>query len=733
MTATMASVRFRVVGSTLGLILCVLARMAAAQVSQPAEDIQVARWDILLNDNGMDPFDQLNHKGVETTSKGYRAGIYNASELRAAVITTKGLGGLEGGNQNVCVSQNNGGGPQRFMNRGFYFSYYGGPNPKTGIQGNSDGNETVEATADGSHAHLHIDYQQMQLQLWERDANRRQQMTQQKDPLSINYDGQLAPGEAIGFIAQLKGTGGSFYHLVVWESFKSQQRYMQFFQNINSPEIWCQMGPEQIKQDADVSFVWGSKAKHDASQVAPKWEQKLEDGKTLKLTGITRSDKYLFCWWDADGQPIVSPGSVWLGNNSQLTIFYTVAIHGTHDEFGLQTPTGHPGENNARPPETGDYDSMNSFSTFNGNNGTIKVGVAVGPWQQAGELRKTGGNITIDGVPYRLSNVNKEGDNDFYCQFFPSGRGAGRADNPSVVALSAVLTDGTEVDQNWLQQVFGEGYGFGGPNFHADLAKVKSFHAWKRKLQWVSFTDFAAEPTQPPPENVTAEELRAAVGVHEEQEQKQRVEDVRKQLEAVKAERAKWEAIPADPSTARGALRAMFKSAAAGDLDAVRKRIKAKQSDAGPTLDLIARFITVGQSAWANAAARFGEADITVINGNPAAPNPGLMNFELQLYNNNNQPWTDQPDGGIKGQELAVVKGDDGQYYVDFTQTVEQSKSTPQMTQMLVPMADRMEAINKLLKDNPNITLAEFHDALSSSQLAGGVAATRATAATSQP
>jgi hypothetical protein len=296
------------------------------------------------------------------------------------------------------------------------------------------------------------------------------------------------------------------------------------------------------------------------------------------------------------------------------------------------------------------------------------------------------------------------------------------------------MTDDTELDQSWLQQIFGEGYGYGMSQFRGDMTKVKSFHAWKRKLQWVTFADFATEPTQPPPEKVTTEELHAAVGVHEEQEQKQRTDEARKQLEAMKGIRTAWDATPADPSTARGALRAMFKSAAAGDYESVRKRIKANQPDAGPTLDLVARFITAGQSAWANAAARFGEADI---NGMKASLNtvngaqwiPGLMNLELQLYS---EPWTDQPDGGIKGHEMAVVKGDDGQFYADFTQMIDQAKTNPQEMKMLGSMADRMEAINKLLKDNPNMTLARFREKLGSSELAGNVAATKATA-TSTP
>ena len=206
-----------------------------------------------------------------------------------------------------------------------------------------------------------------------------------------------------------------------------------------------------------------------------------------------------------------------------------------------------------------------------------------------------------------------------------------------------------------------------------------------------------------------------AIAVQNRQQMQVQNQVVVQQMASLKDKRKEWDAIPADPTTPKGALRALFQSAAKGDLAAVRARMKSSQAGSDPMLDITARFITANQSARATAITRFGEDKVQTlqmvsINGNQM---PGLMDLEMEMIG---MPWQPRPDGGLTADQIAVIKGDDGTYYLDTSPTesangVQQSQAAA--TTMLLSMAQRMEQINQLLKDNPSLTIDQFRDALS--------------------
>jgi alpha-ketoglutarate-dependent taurine dioxygenase len=354
-----------------------------------------------------------------------------------------------------------------------------------------------------------------------------------------------------------------------------------------------------------------------------------------------------------------------------------------------------------------------SMATVVDEGGQATIGVPVGPWQQVGEIKK-GGSIKVDGTTYILRDVQDNGGNFMYAQFYSQQR------NPvedEIVALSAVGLDGTEIDTNYVPMITGKNYGVPQPNFQGMAANsVKLFHVWKRKIQWVTFTGFAAEPTTPPKDQVTPAEVTAAVGAQQNQQQQIQNQTIVQQFAALKDKRKEWDAIPADPKTPKGALRALFQSAAKGDLTAVRVRMKSSQAGSDPMLDITARFITANQFARATAIARFGEdkvqtLQVVSVNGNQM---PGLMDMEMGILS---LTWQPRPDGGLTSNQVAVIKGDDGTYYLDTSPAtesvngVQQSQATA--TTMLLSMAQRMEQINQLLKDNPSLTIDQFRHALS--------------------
>lgn len=694
-------------GQTVTVESVPVAAPAPAPAAVAAEaPIQVARWDVLLNESGMDAFDQLDRRAVETTSKMYQASVYNASALRAAVVAAKSLGGMEGSNQSMAMSQNMQG--QYFMHQSLYFGYYGNQDKKAGINGNANGNESLAAIPDNTAAvHLKVDFASIRIQIHEPGTS----WTEVPDKPSLAYDGNLAVGEAVAFRGSLKSPTGTqnYYHLIVWEAFRAEPRYMQNYQTVQSPDRWCQLGPEGVRTAADVATVWSTRARHETSQVAPKWERKLDDGKTLRLTGITRSDKWLYCWWDADGQPIASTNSISLSNYSQQQppCWFSVEIRGSTDEWKKQGPTGK-GGNEYSQRGSGEFQSKNIF-TANAK-GEAVVGVPVGDWEQVGQVTKNG-TVKVGTATYRLRELNNSGDNQFYAYFQQERvRGAAPADsNTDLITITAVDGDNNEIDPNYIQQVIGENYGMSTPNFNGmPMAKVKLFHVWKRKRQWVRFTDFAQQPVDPPPAQVTPAELHAVIGVREEQQQHEREQAVARQLETMKAKHAEWQAIAADVKTPRGALRAMMTAAAAGDRATVRKRLVATHPDAGPTLDVMAQYITSAQSAWAKASTRFGEtaiAALAVVDNQPT----GLMDMEAQLIS---MPWQDAADGGMTAREMNIVKGEGDEFYLDMSKPLQQAKEQEEMLKHIRPMIERMEAANQILDSDPAMTLAQFREAL---------------------
>ena len=472
------------------------------------------------------------------------------------------------------------------------------------------------------------------------------------------------------------------------------------------PQRWCQLGPQGVRNAVDVASVWAAQAKPQTPDAAAKWEQKLEDGKVVHLKGITRTDKWLFCWWNGDGLPVASER---LGSNQQIQqrypVWFSAEVTGSADEWKIQSPTGHPSDNNRLQP-TGEFNQGTSLTIDSA--GKAEIGVAVGPWEQLGEIKK-GGTIKVGNVTYSLRDIG--GSPDFtYAQFYPT-RGT---DDANLVTLSAVKQDGTEVDPSYIQAIKGRNYGTPQPNFQRLGAKdIKTFHVWKRKIQWVTFTGMPTEPVTPPKDQVTPEELNAVVAVQQKAQQEAQEQAFAQQTAALQAKRNEWLATPADPATPKGALRAMFEAAGKGDLQAVRARIKSGNGGSAAMDDVVARFITATQFARATAISRFGEEKanslgLVSVNGNQM---PGLMDLEMQLADS---PWQPGADGGLTSEAANVVKGDDGKFYLDVSPAMNKTTGlqSAAMSVMLLGRAQSMEHVNQVLKDNPSLTFDQLRQAL---------------------
>jgi hypothetical protein len=165
-----------------------------------------------------------------------------------------------------------------------------------------------------------------------------------------------------------------------------------------------------------------------------------------------------------------------------------------------------------------------------------------------------------------------------------------------------------------------------------------------------------------------------------------------------------FEALAADPKTPMGAERVMLEAGRKPDLQAVRHRLMCSQDDPDKLLDLTARWIVASMSLQAQAEARFGQdtvfkdAALSLMHGcewSFVAPD-----------------WVSAPGGGLQQRgnwEMAIVKGSDGEYYVDMSKSLTHLVT---LRPFLLRQSQKMERIAQTLADNPAMTLGQFDAAM---------------------
>jgi RNA polymerase sigma factor (sigma-70 family) len=307
-----------------------------------------------------------------------------------------------------------------------------------------------------------------------------------RSPESIVYDGTLQSGDAVAFLADLKGTSGkTLHHLIVWETFNARPQQMEFFSQ-HDVGWWCDHGPEQLRPWADAALAWRAQAKTPATQVPPEFEKSLSDEKTIKLIGVARFSQGPFCWWNATGDPVSipeNPEGLWGDPGSDLKALVEIAG---------QDPDPEPGKEPASDAPFREFASL----PMRLPDGSVEVGVLVGPWTEVAQLQpqKT---VKVDRVSYRVADAKALANGgDFTAHF-------SYAESPDcAVYITAIGTDGSEVRAE----------NYGSPNTLAwrgsqaprqdfvavfrdlRLQDVKYFRLLQRKRQWVRFAGIALEP-----------------------------------------------------------------------------------------------------------------------------------------------------------------------------------------------------------------------------------------------
>ena len=658
------------------------------------QTVQLAQWDVLLNDNGLNVIEQLQSTPVQTGSKVYDAIVFNAAALRGAVDQARKAGGVDAVAMWLNFAQVRGGPQIPDDLVPLNFNYPPGGENNVEVQGGGDGTGQMKVVGDDQ-VHLKLNYRKVRIQFIDRQTGT---VGPESSGQSILYDGPLGAGESLAFIGSFTTPSQTpCHHLVVWEAFKTTQWQLFVPGPLldNDVDWWCQNGPEGRLKVKNQAVLWAAAAKHEASQVLPAFEKKLEDGKIVAAIGMCRRDQWPYCWWDAQGQAVDEPWALMSTYSPQQPFWVALTLSGPEQAWTPNTPTGHPSDNRGGDlPGHGPHQILASFPVDQPSR--FEVGIPVGPWQKVGQIRD-GDSIVVDGRTYRLGGTFQARDNGFGVEFF------GRNGSENLVTITAVLQDGTEVDPATysLRQIATDRRSDPAPTFdRVPLSKVKSFHVWKRKRQWVTFSGFAAQPVKPPTADVSAAQLAAAV----EAMQKRYSEGMTMWVWSTFHRLKRFEALAADPKTPMGAVRAMLEAGEKGDIAAVRHRLICNQDDPHNLVDLVARWIIASMSFQAEAVARFGQ-DAVIKNETLLSVNWCERSFAIP-------DWVSEPDGGLQERgdwEMAIVKRSDGEYYVDMSKF---------LTQLVSDRPDLLKTIHEVqqaaqsLKENPAMTLGQLDAAM---------------------
>ena len=460
--------------------------------------ILAARWHVLLNDRAAGAIERLGTL-VKTDSRFYRGLLFGASPLRSAVAHVNMEGGVLA--SPVLVDFGN---PLPLQNRiQFYCSYMVLSNPTSPTPVELRINQPSHPVCDEfdppgkDSIHIVLNHPDLNFKLTE--SGKPGAATGKQ---SILFDGQMKPGEAVGFLATYTGPSGTrYHHLIVWEIFRAEAWETWAFPEANSGfscDWWLRNGPGKVRRLADTAVVWAARAKHAFDDPPAADVITLENRATVKLLGFSRPDRYGFCGWDPAGNPIAAPVRISADDSIRGVSNFCYVME------TQESPTERPWP--VRPFGFGArMDSApRTFVAAVPASGPISTVMGVGPWTQIGSIG-TSTPLKAANLTYTITGSRSFGPG-FWVTYQRS------AAEHDFMALTAVRRDGKEVasDEGAMVGVSVSFKVHSARFFGISTDDVKAYHLWLRKGHVVSFANFALVPNQEPPQSVTRDELLAA-------------------------------------------------------------------------------------------------------------------------------------------------------------------------------------------------------------------------------
>jgi RNA polymerase sigma factor (sigma-70 family) len=546
--------------------------------------VQLVQWDLILNDAGAAAIGSVG-QAVASGSKVYQAMLCEGAELRNAVASAMGNGEVVRTSQQVSlVDLGLSLGEQSSQLQFQYLPEDGKPFFLALATSRSHEDKFDRIGAE----RVHVKLNHPDLNFGVQDvANSNAGRTRG----GIVFDGELAAGDAVAFLAKVPGSSGTaYYHLVVWETFKALPAQMSAMDVPHDSGWWCEHGPGTLRQWADVERIWAANAPWGRALGPPGIERKLDDGRSVWLWGFCRPQKWPFCWWDPAGNPASAwQGGIWM--ESELP-------QGLWAQVGVTTPSAL--EPKIRADNGGEIDDPGpQFMKIADGATQIDVGIPLGAWKDVVRLKRSE-SADADGIHFHMDaradpnnwiNLTASGVVNDQIQVTPGYKDGTpsevRIDNDGEIKWGRDLAPG-------VVKISVPTMGIPGRRF--DYYEIK----W-RKRQFVSFSGFATQPMVAPKSDLSPEAIRDELV-------KLRQEDMQKYLDALASHRGFVFAFFGNDATDwNGAMRKLLHAAATGDEKTVRESLTAEDPQMVKLLDGIAHLFVLGEAIRSQSVQRFGE------------------------------------------------------------------------------------------------------------------------------
>jgi hypothetical protein len=473
------------------------------ELSRPGA-VLVARWYALLDDNAATAVKALGTP-KESDSKLYHAMLFKAAALRDAVARANNRKEVLATGREVDFGKSQPGDNRMEIDPSFFIRLMARSPRRVTLEIDPSTPAVFDQFDPPDQDSVHIVLQHPDLKLTLTELPPKANSATQPSEQAIMYDGQLKPGEALGFLGTYTGASGTnYHHLVVWEAFRAEDWQASSFEGGASGipiDWWIANGPQKMRTLADISVVWASRAKHAPDNPPAAYSVILPNGAGVQLLGLCRPSRYNFCWWDGAGDPIDAPMHTGLSA-------YGPRDNGLHYAAQFRSSTSEPDtpvpSDNDRAMDQG----WRLFATAVRTPASLKFTLGEGPWKQIGELNSNQ-PLQVDRTTYSITAKNDQGNDRLRVNFNRS------VTDSDLMALTAVSDDGSEIG-SWAGAFMNEGSNTRSASVvfnKLSLDHVKTFHMWLRKGHVVTFADFAQSPNERPPETVTHDQVVAAAAI----------------------------------------------------------------------------------------------------------------------------------------------------------------------------------------------------------------------------
>jgi len=480
------------------------AAIAPPSAAGPRQPMMV-RWDLVMNEAGMKRV-ITGLESVKTQSVGYDAYTGTAAQVRDAVDRAREASEvLIPPSRLGWASMNDT--PPRDSDFGLESHWVSGavrvdPESRTQVVVNMNGTGPIRAkTVNGG---VHLDFEGAMHEATALISDGSPMITKK---VRMNYVGDVAVGHAVviaGLLAEKSGV--QLWHVAVLETLAATSQEYSYVRR-NTAAQWIADGAESALANADRALAWAKTGKPLGNSVAG-FEKKLGNGAIVRLAALSRQAKWPDCWWDPAGKAVAWDSNWDFGHSHEEAGGLQVAVT-AEDPSIPDVEKSTPGMVVIRSGFGGPRKVL-STASFD-DSGVLEVGVAAGPWKDAGAIAK-GHEVPLPGGAVKLESLvpglRKNGNMPGNTWVTYSGH------LPADIQVLLVAKDklgkeikpqgGAEPPEILFGRKNADHTGEMTGMIDGDIDDLATFVVRWRPREWVTFEQFAANPATLPGQKVAA-------------------------------------------------------------------------------------------------------------------------------------------------------------------------------------------------------------------------------------